>query len=94
MLRLRLVSRIITGSGFQIALFRAYFATTQPKEKRTGSFGLIGVIQVQSGCSVGAEWVQRGSGHAPCIGRRSSRCRVGAAWVQSGCREAAAMHRA
>jgi len=40
-----LASRIITGAGFQIALFRAYFATTQPKEKRTGSFGLIGVIQ-------------------------------------------------
>ena len=32
-----LASRIITGAGFQIALFRAYFATTQPKEKRTGS---------------------------------------------------------
>mmetsp|Transcript_6515 Transcript_6515/g.16086 ORF Transcript_6515/g.16086 Transcript_6515/m.16086 type:complete len:538 (+) Transcript_6515:78-1691(+) len=40
-----LASRIITGAGFQIALFRAYFASTQPKEKRTGSFGLIGVIQ-------------------------------------------------
>ena len=40
-----LASRVITGAGFQIALFRAYFATTQPKEKRTGSFGLIGVIQ-------------------------------------------------
>jgi len=40
-----LLARIITGSGFQIALFRAYFADTQPKEKRTGSFGLIGVIQ-------------------------------------------------
>ena len=42
----RLAARVITGSGFQIALFRAYFADTQPKEKRTGSFGLIGVIQV------------------------------------------------
>ena len=42
-----LASRIITGAGFQIALFRAYFADTQPKEKRTGSFGLIGVIQVR-----------------------------------------------
>ena len=40
-----LISRIITGSGFQIALFRAYFADTQAKEKRTGTFGLIGVIQ-------------------------------------------------
>jgi DHA1 family tetracycline resistance protein-like MFS transporter len=40
-----LAARVITGSGFQIALFRAYFADTQPKEKRTGSFGLIGVIQ-------------------------------------------------
>lgn len=40
---LMLLARIITGSGFQIALFRAYFADTTPKEQRTGTFGLIGV---------------------------------------------------
>ncbi|KAL1500071.1 hypothetical protein AB1Y20_012746 [Prymnesium parvum] len=37
-------ARIISGLGFQIALFRAYFAD-RPKEQRTGSFGLIGVVQ-------------------------------------------------
>ena len=29
----------------QIALFKAYFADAAPKKKRTGAFGLIGVIQ-------------------------------------------------
>ena len=32
-----LAARVITGSGFQIALFRAYFADTTSKDKRTGS---------------------------------------------------------
>lgn len=39
-----LVARVVSGLGFQIALFRAYFADTAPKESRTGRFGLIGVI--------------------------------------------------
>ena len=39
------VARVISGLGFQIALFRAYFADTAPKEKRAGSFGLVGVVQ-------------------------------------------------
>jgi hypothetical protein len=33
---LMLMARIITGSGFQIALFRAYFADTTSKEKVSG----------------------------------------------------------
>ena len=39
------VARVFSGLGFQIALFRAHFADTAPKEKRAGSFGLIGVVQ-------------------------------------------------
>ena len=41
-----------------VALFRAYFATTAPKEQRTGRFGLIGVITSASlfvGPSLGGE---------------------------------------
>jgi len=39
-----MAARVVSGLGFQIALFRAYFADTAPREKRTGSFGLIGVV--------------------------------------------------
>ena len=39
-----MVARIVSGLGFQIALFRAYFADTAEKKERTGRFGLIGVI--------------------------------------------------
>ena len=39
-----MVARTISGLGFQIALFRAYFADTAEKKERTGRFGLIGVI--------------------------------------------------
>jgi len=39
------VARIISGFGFQIALFRAYFADAAPKGARASKFGLIGVIQ-------------------------------------------------
>ena len=39
-------SRAVTACGFQISLFRAYFATAVGSRRaRTGSFGLIGVIQ-------------------------------------------------
>jgi len=40
-----LVARIISGLGFQIALFRAYFADTSVKKEKAGKFGLIGVVQ-------------------------------------------------
>ena len=39
-----MVARVISGLGFQIALFRAYFADSAPKQERTGRFGLIGVV--------------------------------------------------
>ena len=39
-----MVARVVSGLGFQIALFRAYFADTAEKKERTGRFGLIGVI--------------------------------------------------
>ena len=42
---LMVVARVISGLGFQIALFRAYFADTAPRAKRAGKFGLIGVVQ-------------------------------------------------
>jgi MFS family permease len=38
-------ARIVSGLGFQIALFRAYFADSAPKKEKAGKFGLIGVIQ-------------------------------------------------
>ena len=40
-----MAARVISGLGFQIALFRAYFADTAPKKSRANKFGLIGVIQ-------------------------------------------------
>ena len=43
--KMMFAARIISGLGFQISLFRAYFADTAPKEKRAGSFGLVGVVQ-------------------------------------------------
>ena len=39
-----MVARMVSGLGFQIALFRAYFADTAEKKERTGRFGLIGVL--------------------------------------------------
>ena len=39
-----MVARVISGLGFQIALFLAYFADSAPKQERTGRFGLIGVV--------------------------------------------------
>ncbi len=38
-------ARIISGLGFQISLFRAYFADVAPTGKRSAKFGLIGVVQ-------------------------------------------------
>lgn len=38
-------ARILSGLGYQITLFRAYFAINIPIETRTSSFGLIGAIQ-------------------------------------------------
>ena len=49
---------------FQIALFKAYFADAAPKKKRTGAFGLIGVIQglaLAAGPSVGGTLSKFGS---------------------------------
>jgi MFS family permease len=40
-----MISRIISGLGFQITLFRAYFADTSVKKEKAGKFGLIGVVQ-------------------------------------------------
>lgn len=40
-----MAARVISGLGFQIALFRAYFADNAPKKEKAGKFGLIGVIQ-------------------------------------------------
>ena len=48
----------------QIALFKAYFADAAPKKKRTGAFGLIGVIQglaLAAGPSVGGTLSKFGS---------------------------------
>ena len=52
------------SSVFQIALFKAYFADAAPKKKRTGAFGLIGVIQglaLAAGPSVGGTLSKFGS---------------------------------
>jgi hypothetical protein len=68
------VARIVSGLGFQIALFRAHFADTAPKEKRAGAFGLIGVVQSFSlfaGPSIG--------GYVAHVGGRRA-----AAWLTSG----------
>ena len=40
-----LVARVVSGLGFQIALFRAYFADSSAKKEKAGKFGLIGVVQ-------------------------------------------------
>ena len=40
-----MAARVVSGLGFQIALFRAYFADSAPKKEKAGKFGLIGVIQ-------------------------------------------------
>ena len=39
------LARLIGGLGFQMFLFRAYFAATAPKKQRAAKFGIIGVLQ-------------------------------------------------
>ena len=39
------LARLIGGLGFQMFLFRAYFADTAPKKQRAAKFGIIGVLQ-------------------------------------------------
>lgn len=64
-IRVMWVARVISGLGFQIALFRAYFADTSDKGNRTSKFGLIGVIQGFSlfgGPAIGGIVAQVGGG--------------------------------
>jgi len=56
-------------SSRAVALFRAYFADTSPKEQRTGRFGLIGVITSASlfiGPSIGGEVARQYGRRAGC----------------------------
>ena len=39
------LARLVGGLGFQMFLFRAYFADTAPKKQRAAKFGIIGVLQ-------------------------------------------------
>ena len=71
--KMMMVARIVSGIGFQIALFRAYFADVSPRDQRAGSFGLVGVVQSFSlfaGPSIGGVVAHMG-------GRRA------AAWLSS-----------
>jgi MFS family permease len=76
-----MVARTISGLGFQVALFRAYFADAAPKKERTGRFGLIGVItsfSLFAGPSIGG-LVARVAGRASAAWLSTLLCLVAAA---------------
>jgi len=64
------VARVVSGLGFQIALFRAYFADTTKAKEKAGKFGLIGVLQSFSlfaGPTIGGAVAKAFGQRAACI---------------------------